>query len=125
MSAADITPQVKQQDDDLADDGLDIPGFLKITAVDRRHAWNRHPPTPVPAFGREMTETEVAYRASIARERAAKRAADEVRFQAMRARAASEKAERQAVQQAVKKRKHEGHRGVGRDRAGTRVARAK
>jgi hypothetical protein len=68
MSAPNITPQVKRQDDDQADDGLDVPDFLKLTAADRRRAWERNPSRSMPAFGREMTETELAYRASIARE---------------------------------------------------------
>ena len=126
MSAPNITPQVERQDDDQADDGLDVPDLLKLTAADRRLAWERNPSRPMPAFGRAMTETELAYRASIERDKAAKRAADEIRFQAMRAKAAAEKAERQTVKQAVEQRKHEKDRGVGRDHAGagTRARRA-
>jgi hypothetical protein len=105
MSAANITPQVKRQADDQADDGLDIPEFLKISAERRKQAWlefdARPPLKPIPTFGREMSETERLYRASIEQEKAAKRATDEVRFQAMRAKAAAEKAERMAVKRAV------------------------
>ena len=100
MSRADITTQANRQADDQAD-GLDLPDFLKIPAADRRRAWDRHPPKPMPAFGRELSSTERAYRASIERERMAKRAADEVRFKAMRAKAAAEKAERDSVKRAV------------------------
>jgi len=110
MPAANITPSADRQDDDQADDGLGVSDFLKIPAAARRRAWERHPPKPMPAFRREMTSTEVAYRASIERERAAKRAADEVRFQAMRAKAAAAKAERQAVEQAVQQQKCEERR---------------
>jgi hypothetical protein len=86
------------------DDGLAVPDFLKISVADRRLAWERNPPKPMPAFGREMTETEIAYCASIEAEKAAKRAADEIRFQKMRAKAATEKVERLALKRAVEKR---------------------
>src|SRR5262249_17826867 len=108
MSAAHSISPVQQQDDQ-ADDGLDIPEFLKISTGRRKQAWRefdaRRSSTPAPTPGRELTETERAYRASIARERVAKRAADEIRFQTMRAKAAAEKAERQAVKQAVRRRR--------------------
>lgn len=107
MSRADITPQVSRQDDD----GLDVPDFLKLTAADRRRAWDRHPPKPMPAFGREMTSTEVAYCASIERDKAARRALDEIRFQTLRAKASAEKAERQAVEQAIRQQRR-AHRGA-------------
>jgi len=116
MSAANITPQVKRQDDDQADAGLDIPTFLQIPAADRRRAWDRNPARPMPAFGREMSETERLYRASVEREKAAKRAADEVRFHAMRAKAVAEKAEREAIKQAVEKEMKFAH--PGRNRRG-------
>src|SRR5262249_22099629 len=98
MSAANTITPVKRQADDQADPGLDIPDFLQIPAADRQRAWERHPSKPTPALGRVMTETERAYRASIERDKAAKRAADEIRFEAMRAKAAAAKAERAAVQ---------------------------
>jgi len=133
MSAPNIISEIKQQDE-LADDGLSIPNFFKLTAADRRPAWERNPSRPLPAFGREMTATERAYRASIELDKAVKRARDEVRFRQLRAKAAAEKAERAAVQLAVKQRQREErrgvgrHHGVGRDRqragAGTRVRRA-
>jgi len=85
------------------DAALDIPEFLKISAAVRRLAWERTPPRAMPAFGRELTETEKLYRASIERERAAKRAADEVRFQQMRAKVAAVKAERLAIAKAIKR----------------------
>src|SRR5262245_38931062 len=102
MSARITTPQVEVQDDQ-ADDGLDVPEFLKISAERRKQAWlefdGRRPSTPTP--GRELTETERLYRASIERDKAAKRAADELRFQVMRAKAAADRAERQSIRQAV------------------------
>src|SRR5262245_17736439 len=114
MSCANITPQVKRQDDDQADDGLDSPEFLKISAGQRRQAWiefdQRRSSTPTPTPGHNLTETERAYRASIEHDRAVKRAADEVRFRAMRARTAAAKAERAAVRLAVKQRQHEERR---------------
>jgi len=120
MSAANITAQLKQQAGDQADDGLNVPEFLKISAGRRKQAWlefdARHPSKPVPTFGREMSETERPYRASIEREKAARRAVDEVRFQVMRAKAATEKAEREAVRQAVEQQKREQHRAVAGDR---------
>ena len=109
MSAANITPQVNRQDDQ-ADDGLDVPDFLKLTAADRRRAWARFQPRALPAFVREMSETERLYRASIERDKAAKRAADEIRFQTMRAKATAEKAERRTVEQAVQQQKREERR---------------
>jgi hypothetical protein len=69
MSRANTTSPIKRQ----ADDGLDIPEFLKISAERRKQAWlkfdARHSSKPAPAFGRDLTETERAYRASIAREK--------------------------------------------------------
>jgi hypothetical protein len=116
MSSANIITEANRQADDQANTGLSIPEFLKIPAEDRRRAWERHPPRPMPAFGRDVTETERAYRASIERERAARRAVDEVRFQAMRAKAAAEKAEREAIKQAVEKETKFAH--PGRNRRG-------
>jgi hypothetical protein len=112
MLRADITLPIERQDGQVGDN-LDIPEFLKISAKRRKQAWlefDAHRPQPIPTFGREMSATERAYRASIEREKAAKRAADEIRFQSMRAKAAAEKAERQAVQQAVEQQKREEHR---------------
>jgi hypothetical protein len=106
-----------------ANDGLDVPDFLKLSAADRRRAWERHPSKPTPALGREVTSTEVAYRASIEREKAAKRAADEVRFQAMRAKAAAEKSEREAIKQAVEREAKFAH--PGRNRGGAAGRRRK
>jgi hypothetical protein len=84
------------------DDG--IPAFLKLSPEQRAAAWLRNPPREAPALGRETTETERAYRASLEAERAARRARDAIRFKALRARAAAEKAERQAIKQSVKQR---------------------
>jgi len=60
-----------------------------------------------------MREVERAYRASIERDKAAKRAADKVRFEAMRAKAAADKAERMAVKRAVDQQRSEERRGRG------------
>jgi len=116
MSGANIITEANRQADDQANTGLDIPQFLKIPAQDRRRAWDRRPPKPIPAFDRETREVERAYRASIQRDKAAKRAVDEVRFHAMRAKAAAEKAEREAVRQAVNQQKREQHRTAAGDR---------
>lgn len=89
MSAVIIIPEFDRQADGQADDDLLVPEFLKISQEDRRRGWERQPPKSMPAFGRELTEIERLYRQSIEAERRAKRAADEVRFQAMRAKAAA------------------------------------
>jgi hypothetical protein len=47
---------------------LDIREFLTLSPAQRVAAWKRQPPKPMPAFGRELTETERLYRASIERE---------------------------------------------------------
>jgi hypothetical protein len=83
------------------DDG--IPAFLKLSPEQRAAAWLRNPPREAPALG-QMTETERAYRASLEAEKAAKRAADAIRFKVLRAKAAAQKAERQAIKQSVKQR---------------------
>jgi hypothetical protein len=100
VRAANIISPTSPQATSARDD-LDIPDFLRLSAAERRHAWEHQPPKPTPAFARAMTETERAYRASIEREKAARRAADEGRFQVMRAKTAQERAERQAIQQAI------------------------
>src|SRR5262249_13483776 len=102
MSATNILAPVERQAD-LVGAKLDIPDFLKISAENRRRAWAHVQSKSFPTFVRELTETERAYRASIEREKAAKRAADEIRFKTMRAKAAAEKAEREAIKQAVEK----------------------
>lgn len=76
---------------------LDIPEFLKLSAEERRAGWQRNPPRAMPAFGREISETERLYRASIERDKAKQRAIDEQRFREMRERDAQDKAEREAV----------------------------
>jgi hypothetical protein len=88
---------------ELADDGLDIPEFLKISAERRKQAWIEFDArrSSAPAPGRALTETELAYRRSIERDKAAKRASDEIRFRSMRAKAAQERAERQAIQKII------------------------
>jgi len=120
MSGANIITEANRQADDKADDGLDIPDLLKISAERRKQAWRefdaRHRSETPPVFGREMREVERAYRASIERDQAAKRAADEVRFEAMRAKAVAEKVEREAVKQAVDQQKREQRRAVPGDR---------
>lgn len=85
-------------------DNSDIPNFLRISPEDRRRAWERNPPKPLPAFGREKTEAEIAYYASIKAEKSARRSRDEVRFKIMRAKTAAEKAERQRIKQAIEER---------------------
>ena len=40
---------------------LDIPACLLLTAEQRCAGWKRQPPKPMPAFGRELTETERLY----------------------------------------------------------------
>jgi len=126
MSGANIITEANRQADDKADDGLDIPDLLKISAERRKQAWRefdaRHRSETPPVFGREMREVERAYRASIERDQAAKRASDEIRFKAMRAKAAAEKAERRTVKQAVEQQRRKERRG--RDGAGTRARRA-
>ena len=116
MSAANTTNTSERQDDQ-DDDGLDIPEFLKISAERRKQAWlesdARRPSKPIPPFDREMREVERAYRASIERDKAAKRAADKVRFGAMRAKAAADKTERMAVKRAVDQQRSEERRGRG------------
>jgi hypothetical protein len=44
---------------------LDIRACLLLTAEQRCAGWKRQPPKPMPAFGRELSETERLYRASI------------------------------------------------------------
>jgi hypothetical protein len=86
-------------------DSLDIPEFLLIPQEQRNAYWKQHPPKPMPKFGRQLTETEILYNESIEADKARKRAADEVRFAELRARKAAEKAERDAIKQAIKGRK--------------------
>jgi hypothetical protein len=47
---------------------------LPLTAEQRREGWKRQPSKPMPAFGRELSETERLYRAPIEREKVAKKA---------------------------------------------------
>ena len=93
----------------MSDDDLDIPDFLRVTPADaaaRKLAWERNPPKPMPMFaGHQPTETEKAYRASIERDRLARIERDRPRFAAMRAKAAAEKAELDAVKAAAAKTK--------------------
>jgi hypothetical protein len=84
------------------DDAFHIPDFLLLTAEQRRAAWERNPPKAMPTFGRAATETERLYRESIAHEKAIRRALDEPRFAAMRAKAAADKADRESVREAVR-----------------------
>ena len=87
----------------MTEDFPDIPAFLRIPQEERNAAWARNPPKPMPTGfgGRVMTDTEKLYRASIEREKAAKRALDEPRFEEMRLKEKKDKAERDAVATAV------------------------
>jgi len=83
-------------------DDLDIPAFLRIPQEVRAAAWKRNPPKAAQSFsGRELTETERAYRASKEYDKALRRERDRPRFEAMRAKAAADKAELAAVKQAA------------------------
>ena len=86
-------------------DDLEIPDFLRVTPEDaakRKLAWERNPPRPMPVFGgREPTETERLYRESKERDRKARIERDRPRFEAMRIKAAAEKAELDAVKRAA------------------------
>lgn len=87
----------------MSDSDLEIPDFLRIPASARAAGWRDHPPQPTQSFGREMSETERLYRESIEYDKAVKRELDRPRFAAMRARAAAEKAELEAVRIAAAK----------------------
>jgi len=93
----------------MSDDDLDIPEFLRVTperAAARRQAWIDNPPKAMPAFaGHQSNETQRLYRESIERDKARKRELDRPRFEAMRAKAAAEKAELDAVKAAAAKAK--------------------
>ena len=86
-------------------DDLAIPEFLRLSKEARAEAWIRKPPRPMPSFGREMTETERAYRASIEHDKARQRAINEQRWAELRERQQEEKAARAQVALAVKRRK--------------------
>jgi hypothetical protein len=75
----------------------DIPEFLRIPQEIRNASWQRNPPKAVPGYGWEPTATEVLYRESIERDKAIKRELDRPRFEAMRAKAAADKAEQAAL----------------------------
>jgi hypothetical protein len=84
-------------------DDMDIPAFLRIPQEVRKAAWERNPPKAAQSFsGRELTETEKAYRASKEYDKALRRERDRPRFEAMRAKAAAAKAELDAVKHAVR-----------------------
>jgi hypothetical protein len=88
----------------LITDALAIPKFLRISQADRAKAWEKNPPRPIPNFGREVTETERLYHASIAHDRARQRAIDEQRWAELKAKREADKAERALVVLAVKRR---------------------
>ncbi len=56
---------------DTEDDGLTIPDWLRIPAAERRAAWERNPPKPMPAEvrTRELDELRAAARRLEAKER--------------------------------------------------------
>ena len=85
-------------------DDLDIPEFLRLTKQQRAEAWIRQPPRPMPSFGRELSETERAYRASIEHDKARARVIAEQRWAELRERQQEEKAARDRVALAVKRR---------------------
>lgn len=79
-----------------------IPRFLRIPQTQRKAAWERNPPRPMPEFY-ERNATQIAYQESITRDKAAQRAKDEVRWAELKARKAAEKAELALVAVAVKR----------------------
>jgi hypothetical protein len=88
----------------LITDALAIPRFLRISQADRAKAWEKSPPKPIPNFGREITETERLYRASIEHDRARKRVIDEQRWAELKTKREAEKAERDLMVLMVKRR---------------------
>jgi hypothetical protein len=87
----------------MEDDPFHIPDFLVLTPEQRAAGWRRCPPKSLPAFGREVNETQIAYRQSIEDEKALKRVLDEQRFRIMREKAAAEKAELEGVREAARR----------------------
>lgn len=89
----------------MSDIDLDIPDFLRVTpeeAARRKLWWEKNPPKAMPSFGgREPTETERAYNESKERDKALRLERDRPRFEAMRAKAAADKAELEAVKHAA------------------------
>ena len=81
-----------------------IPRFLRISQAQRKLAWERNPPKPMPDFGFERSATQIAYQESIAADKRKQRAKDEVRWAELKARRAAEKAELALVAVAVKRR---------------------
>ena len=88
----------------LLTDAYYIPYALRLTKEERAAAWERNPPRPMPQFGQERTPTEIAYYQSIEADKAAKRAKDEVRWAALKAKKDAERAERDTVAQAIRRR---------------------
>jgi hypothetical protein len=88
----------------LITDALAIPRFLRISQADRAKAWEKSPPKPIPNFGREVTETERLYRASIEHDRALRRAINEQRWAELKIKREVEKAERALIVVAIKRR---------------------
>lgn len=80
-----------------------IPRFLRIPQAQRNAAWVRNPPKPMPEFY-ERNATQIAYYQSIEDDKAKQRAKDEIRWAALKAKRAAEKAELAAVAAAVKQR---------------------
>jgi hypothetical protein len=77
------------------------PACCKLTQAERKLAWERNPPKPMPDFGFERTATQIAYAESIAADKRKQRAKDEVRWAELKARKAAEKAELTAAKAAI------------------------
>ena len=96
MSVLTYNPQLL-----LTDDWA--PACCKLTQAERKAAWERNPPKPMPEFY-ERNATQMAYAESIAADKRKQRAKDEVRWAALKAKRAAEKAELALVAVAVKRR---------------------
>jgi hypothetical protein len=97
MSILKYNPQLL-----LTDDWA--PACCKLTPEQRKAAWERNPPKPMPHFGYERNATQIAYAESIAADKRKQRAKDELRWAELKARKAAEKAELAEVKLAVKRR---------------------
>lgn len=96
MSILNYNPQLL-----LTDDWA--PACCKLTQAERKAAWERNPPKPMPEFY-ERNATQLAYAESIAADKRKQRAKDEVRWAELKKRKAAEKDELALVAIAVKRR---------------------
>ena len=80
------------------------PACCKISQAERRAAWVRNPPKPMPEFY-ERNATQIAYYQSIEDDKAKQRLKDEARWAILKAKRAAEKAELAEVAAAVKQRR--------------------